>query len=291
MRAVPPRGIAWALPQVDGELAFSRPEVRNVQPAERVSTGIQGLDGMLGGGVFRGSVTLIKGAPGTGKTGFGLCFIAEGASKAGEPGLVITFEQFPVKMARDARSIGIDLPGLEKRGLVKVVFTSPEIFYREAQKAGGILDALVHETGARRILVDSISHLERVTRDPIALREISYAFINSLLRHELTAFVTQEDVEITGEVSAAQHGISYLVDTVILLRYVELDSSIRRALLVLKQRASDHDKSIREYVISSEGIRVGEPFADREGILSGTPIRRELEAFMEVFGKKSRSGD
>lgn len=258
---------------------------------ERVSTGIAGLDRMLGGGVFRGSVTLLKGAPGTGKTGFGLSFIAEGAMSNEEPGLVVTFEQFPSKMARDARSIGIDLPELEKKGLVRVVFTSPEVFYREAQKAGGILDSLVHETGARRILVDSISHLERVTRDPIVLREISYAFINSLLRHELTAFITQEDMEITGEVSAAQHGISYLVDTVILLRYVELDSSIRRALLVLKQRASDHDKSIREYVITGDGIRVGEPFADREGILSGTPSRRELEAFMEVFGKKPRQGE
>lgn len=260
-------------------------------PAERLSTGISGLDRMLGGGVLRGSVTLIKGAPGTGKTGFGLCFIAEGARAGEEPGLVVTFEQFPSKMFRDARSIGIDLADLESRGLVKVVFTSPEVFYREAQRAGGILDALVHETGARRILVDSISHLERVTRDPVALREISYAFINSLLRHELTAFVTQEDVEITGEVSAAQHGISYLVDTVILLRYVELDSSIRRALLVLKQRASEHDRSIREYMITGEGIRVGEPFADREGILSGTPSKKELEAFMEVFGKRPRSGE
>ena len=75
----------------------------------------------------------------------------------------------------------------------------------------------------------------------------------------------------------------------IILRYVELDSSISRAILVLKQRASSHDKAIREFRVTERGIAVGDPFADREGVLSGLPRKKEIDAFMEVFGKKAKS--
>lgn len=256
---------------------------------ERASTGIARLDEMMDGGPFRGSVTLVLGAPGTGKTCLGLEFIARGAMESGEPGIIVTFEHFPKKLLRDALSLGFDLQELESRGLVRILFTSPEIFFEQAQTSGGLLDTMVQELGASRILVDSISHLERLARDPVKLREIAFTFTNALLRHGLTAMVTQEDPGITGDMAAARYGISYLVDAVIILRYVELDSSIRRALLVLKQRASSHDKSIREFRITSQGIQIGEPFADREGLLSGLPRKREIDAFVEVFGPKGKA--
>lgn len=255
---------------------------------ERASTGIARLDEMMGGGPYRGSVTLVLGAPGTGKTCLGLEFIARGAEEFGEPGLIVTFEHFPKKLLRDALSLGFDLQDLERKGLVRILFTSPEIFFEQAQASGGLLDTMVQELGARRILVDSISHLERLTRDPVKMREIAFTFTNALLRHGLTALVTQEDPGITGDVAAAQYGISYLVDAVIILRYVELDSSISRAMLVLKQRASSHDKSIREFRITDRGITIGEPFSDREGVLSGLPRKREIDAFVEVFGPRGK---
>ncbi|MDI6873528.1 RAD55 family ATPase [Candidatus Solincola sp.] len=257
---------------------------------ERASTGIPRLDEMMDGGPYRGSVTLVLGAPGTGKTCLGLEFIARGAEEFGEPGLIVTFEHFPKKLLRDAISLGFDLQDLERRGLVRILFTSPEIFFEQAQASGGLLDTMVQELGARRILVDSISHLERLTRDPVKMREIAFTFTNALLRHGLTALVTQEDPGITGDMAAAQYGISYLVDAVIILRYVELDSSIARAMLVLKQRASSHDKSIREFRITERGILIGEPFSDREGVLSGLPRKREIDAFVEVFGPKGKAG-
>ncbi len=257
---------------------------------ERASTGIARLDEMMDGGPFRGSVTLVLGPPGTGKTCLGLEFISRGAIDYGEPGLIITFEHFPKKLLRDALSLGFDLQDLESKGLVRILFTSPEIFFEQAQVSGGLLDTMVQELGAKRVLVDSISHLERLARDPVKLREIAFTFTNALLRHGLTAFVTQEDPGITGDMAAAQYGISYLVDAVIVLRYVELDSSITRAVMVLKQRASSHDKTIREFWITDEGIRIGEPFKDREGVLSGLPRKKEIDAFMEVFGPRGKSG-
>ncbi len=255
---------------------------------ERASTGNEQLDGMMEGGPLRGSVTLVTGAPGTGKTCLGLEFISHGV-EMGEPGLIVTFEHFPKKLLRDASSLGYDLQEMERKGLLRILFTSPEIFFEQAQTTGGLLDTMVQELGARRILIDSISHLERLARDPVKLREIAFTFINALLRHGLTAIVTQEDPDITGDMAAAQYGISYLVDAVVILRYVEMDSSISRAILVLKQRASSHDKSIRQFRVTERGIAVGEPFADREGVLSGLPRRKEIEAFMEVFGKKTKS--
>lgn len=261
----------------------------SVELRERASTGIARLDEMMDGGPFRGSVTLVLGAPGTGKTCLGLEFISRGALEYGEPGLIVTFEHFPKKLLRDALSLGFDLQEMERKGLLRILFTSPEIFFEQAQAPGGLLDTMVQELGARRILIDSISHLERLARDPVKLREIAFTFTNALLRHGLTAIVTQEDPEITGDMAAAQYGISYLVDAVIVLRYVELDSSISRAVLVLKQRASSHDKSIREFRITGKGISIESPFKDREGVLSGLPRKKEIDAFMEVFGPKGRT--
>jgi circadian clock protein KaiC len=256
---------------------------------ERTSTGIAKLDAMMDGGPLRGSVTLVVGAPGTGKTCLGMEFIAHGITQLGEPGLIVTFEHFPKKLLRDALSLGFDFQEMERQGKLRILFTSPEIFFEQAQAPGGLLDTMVQELGAKRILIDSISHLERLAHDPVRLREVAFTFVNALLRHGLTAMITQEDPDITGDMAAAQYGISYLVDTVIVLRYVELDSSITKAMLILKERASDHDKSIREFQITEKGIVIGEPFADREGVLSGTPRKKEIEAFVEVFGKKSKS--
>jgi circadian clock protein KaiC len=256
---------------------------------ERTSTGIAELDAMMEGGPLRGSVTLVVGAPGTGKTSLGIEFIAHGIMELDEPGLIITFEHFPKKLLRDAASLGFDFPEMENNSMLRILFTSPEIFFEQAQAPGGLLDTMVQELGAKRILIDSISHLERLENDPVRLREVAFTFVNALLRHGLTAMITQEDPDITGDMAAAQYGISYLVDTVIVLRYVELDSSISKALLILKQRASAHDKTIREFRITEKGILIEEPFADREGVLSGTPHKKEMEAFVEVFGKKAKS--
>ncbi len=235
---------------------------------------------------MRGSTTLVKGAPGTGKTCIGLEFIASGILESDEPGAIITFEHFPKKLRRDALSIGIDLQKMESDGKLRTIFTSPEILISQVKKEGGLLDGLVYEGGVRRILIDSISHFERLSRSPHELRELAYTLINGLLRHELTTLITQEEREILGASDAIELGMPFIVDTVIQLSYVEVDSSIRRAILVLKQRSSDHDRSIREYRITDQGLIVQKPFLDREGVLSGLPKKKEVEVFMEVFGKK-----
>ena len=139
--------------------------------------------------------------------------------------------------------------------------------------------------GARRILVDSLSHFERLAEDPVQLRQMIYSFINGLKREGLTAMLTRESAALLGEVDAQDENIPFVVDTYVLLRYVEIESAIRKALLVLKMRGSDHDKDIRQFAITGQGIQVQSRFEGQEGIMSGNP-HRMADSFIEAFVRR-----
>ncbi|MHB8781621.1 MAG: RAD55 family ATPase [Candidatus Geothermincolia bacterium] len=250
----------------------------------RVLTGAKGLDAMLGGGLLPGTVTVVKGAPGTGKSSIGVEFIYRGAEQFGEAGIIVSFEESSSQYYRDARSIGCDLEPLVEAGKVKIVFTSPDAFLSELKSPGGLYDRMAAESGIKRVVVDSMSRLESVAADRMALRETVYSFLNGLLRYEVTVLVTEEDLSITGALNVAEAGLPYIADTIIQLRYVELHSQMRRAILVLKHRASDHDHHIRQFEITGDGIVVKGSFEDAENILSGEArvvrrVRRAREFF------------
>jgi len=250
---------------------------------DRVKTGINGLDEMLGGGLLRETANLVEGAPGTGKTTLGMQFIYNGITKYNEPGLIITFEEFPQQYYHDAAAFGWDFLELEKKGLLKVVMTSPEVSLLDVESVGGMIEGHVNKIGARRVVVDSMSHFARLTQDPIKLRNLEFGFINALKREGLTSVLTRESAVLLGE-SAEDSGIGFVVDSYLILRYVEIESAIRRALLVLKMRGSDHAKDIRQYDILGNGFEVQSRFEGQEGILSGSP-RRMAESFVEAFVK------
>jgi circadian clock protein KaiC len=139
--------------------------------------------------------------------------------------------------------------------------------------------------GVKRVLVDSLSHFERMSDDPAEMRSTAYGFINALKREGLTAVLTRENAALIGESDTADDFLGFLVDSYILLRYVEIESAIHKALLVLKMRGSDHDKGIRRFEITSRGIEVQAPFEGREGILSGSP-RRMMDSFVQAFVRR-----
>ena len=252
---------------------------------ERVKTGIPGLDEMLWGGLLPQTANLVEGAPGTGKTTLGMQFIYHGIVACGEPGLVLTFEEFPHQYYNDAAGFGWDFRQMEREGKLRVVMTSPEVSLADLEQVGGRIESLVQEIGARRILVDSLSHFERLSEDPARLRSIVYGFVNALKREGLTAVLTRESVTLLGEAGGTDDALAFLVDSYILLRYVEIESTIRKALLVLKMRGSNHDKGIRQFEITSRGIEVRTPFEGREGIMSGSP-RRMVDSFVQAFVRR-----
>ncbi|MHB0876235.1 MAG: RAD55 family ATPase [Anaerolineae bacterium] len=248
----------------------------------RVPTGVPGLDDLLGGGFLPRSANLVEGAPGTGKSTLGLQFIYNGAVLHQDPGLILTFEQFPQQYYESALSFGWDLSALEKRGMLRVLMTSPEVGRSDLEAVNGRMETLVREMGAKRVLVDSISRFSDLGLSENELRGAQHAFINGLKREGLTALLTSESLSLLGLSDRLADRIAYVVDSYLLLRYVEVDSSLRRALLVLKMRGSQHDRDIRQYDITTEGFTLRARFEGREGILSGNS-RRMTDNFDRAF--------
>ncbi len=236
---------------------------------DRVRTGADGLDTMLGGGFLPSSMVLVRGAPGTGKTSLALQFLIEGA-KEEEAGLFVSFEEFPQSLYRDAQSLGWDLKELERDGWVRLMFTSPEVFLASLEPADSGLNRLIREANIRRLVLDSVSHFDRLTDDGQELRRLYTHAVNGLRRERLTALLLGEESRSRYS-QAFKGGLSFLVDAIVLMRYVEIESAMQRALLVLKMRGSGHAKEIRRYVIEAGGLRVLDVFEGREGLLSGTP--------------------
>jgi circadian clock protein KaiC len=251
---------------------------------DRVKTDIKGLDEMLHGGFLPQTANLVEGPPGTGKSTLGMQFIYNGIRCHNEPGLIVTFEEFPQQYYRDAEGFGWDFRKLEREGKLRVIMTSPEVSRSDLESVGGTIETLAREMGARRILIDSVSHFDQLTPDPVELRAVVYSFINALKREGLTSILTRETPILLGS-EEGDNDIAFVVDTYLLLRYVEIESAIHKALLVLKLRGSDHAKDIRQFEITDQGIEIMSRFEGQEGILSGSP-RRMADAFVEAFGGK-----
>jgi len=251
---------------------------------DRVKTGIEGFDEMLGGGYIPQTANLIEGAPGTGKTTLGMQFIYNGIVKFNEPGLIITFEEFPHQYYHNAASFGWDFNQLEKEGLLKIIMTSPEVTRQDLENVGGIIETQVAQMGVRRVLVDSMTHFERLTQNATDLRQIEYSFINALKREGLTCLLTKESPALLGDAPEGDSEIAFVVDSYAILRYVEIDSAISKAALILKMRGSDHAKEIRQYEIDPQaGFQLKSKFEGQEGILSGNPSRSKVDAFDKAF--------
>jgi circadian clock protein KaiC len=254
----------------------------------RIETGIEGLDKMLGGGFLSKTANLVEGAPGTGKTTLGMQFIYNGITRFNQPGLILTFEEFPDQYYRDAMCFGWDFKALEAQDKLRVVMTSPEVTLNDLRQLNGQVERFADEIGAKRVLIDSLSHFERLTDDPVALRGLTYEFVNALKRLQFTSVLTRENPALLGESGDIDESLAFMVDSYTLLRYVEIESAVHKALLVLKVRGSNHDKDIREYAIGAQGMEVHARFENQEGIFTGSPRRRMRDAFTRAF--PSRGG-
>lgn len=256
----------------------------------KIPSGIPGLDELLSGGIYERSSTVIGGPPGAGKTTFGLHFLYSGATQCGEPGIFVTFEEFPETIYRDALNFGWDLKREEEAGRIKVVFTSPSVLKSELEREGGLFDRLVATLDARRVVVDSVTLLEQIADDSLELRAVFNGLVNGFKRLGLTSMLTMEVPWLFGDRTSLDNGLGFLVDNILLLRFVEIESELETALTVLKVRGSAHAKDIRRYQITERGIEIESKFADRQGILTGFPSRAVTAETLlnEGFIKKRR---
>ena len=253
----------------------------------KIKTGVDNFDDILGGGLYEGSSMVLRGSPGTGKTTLGMQFVYNGIVKYNESGLIVTFEEFPQKLYRDALSYGWDLRRLEEENKLKVVFTTPEIFVKDL-KRGGLITKLVAEIKLRRVLIDTAACFNQLATSAVELRSIYNKVLHSLEKDNITTVFTSEVEELIGDTKIFNHSLSYVVDVVVLLRYVEIEGEMRRAVLVLKTRGSKHEEAIREYQISSKGIVLKDKFEKIEGILSGTTRKVISDRIEKFFVQKNK---
>ena len=238
---------------------------------QRVATGVPGLDEMLSGGFLPGSAVLVRGAPGCGKTSLGLQYLVHGV-RNGEPGLLISFEEFPASIHRDAESYGWNLAQLEQDGQLHLLFTSPQVLLDSLSSPTSSLSRLMLEGGIQRVVLDSITHFTRLTDDSVQLRNCYNTIINGLKREGVTSLLLGEENRMPRP-QQEKGKLSFVVDAILLLRYVEVESAMQRAMVVLKMRGSDHAKDIRRVEIRKDGLHITEVFEGRESILSGISHR------------------
>jgi len=226
---------------------------------DRVNTGIEGLDQLLYGGFLRGDAILAAGAPGTGKTSLGMQYLYNGITKYREPGLFITFEEFPERIYRDASNYGWDFRALEDQGKLKVLFTSPEVLQQDIIRDQGIVREMIAETGATRVVVDSISNLEGTAESPRQFRESVYGLVNALKSESLTSLLIREVREDEDLGAGAEE---FLADGLIRLSSKYVAGHRMRYIEILKSRGSPHVQIPSLYFIGEGGLSVIPPFQE-----------------------------
>ena len=266
----------------DGFRVYPRkiPEARASIIKERISSGIRGLDQMTNGGFMRGSSILLSGSSGTGKTIMGMQFIMNCLSK-NEPGIIVSFEEDEVQIRENARMFNWDMEEFERKNMLKII--SP-LEFDVSELALGLYDT-VKKMQAKCLLFDGIIRMRRMMPAHMQFSDYLGGLVSTMKVSNITAIYTSEAQNLTGTTKVTGTGVSPLMDTIILLRYVEIKSEMRKALSVLKMRGSNHDKDIRELTINKKGVEIKLPFSEYSGLLSGSPMKTPSDAFMEAFRK------
>ncbi len=218
---------------------------------ERTPTGIDGLDALMGGGLWRGSTTILAGQTGAGKTTAGLQFVLEGVRR-GEPCLYANFQENPMQLARCLRSLGADVEASKRRGL-QLLYTSPVEL--QVDRIIVSLFQRIQQTGIRRVVIDAVGDLIAAASDPQRLHDYLYALVQHFTVKGVTSFLAFETAGSGPEAWFSGGRFSYMSDNIVFLS-TDINDKTRRSIAVIKARASKHDLAVHEMEITEKGLRV-----------------------------------
>ena len=245
----------------------SRDEADAAATDTRLSLGIPRLDEMLGGGLPTGYSVLVAGPSGSGKSILAAAFLAEGA-RCGETGVLAAFEQNP-KRARTSAVVALIESG--RIGVVEnraADLSTDEVLW--------LLMAEIRKLGAKRVVIDSLSGFELAVAPTFRedFRESLARMVTTLTSAGVTLLMTCELEDRYGDLRFSPYGTAFMTDSIIVQRYIEVESRLRRLMAVVKVRGSNHSHELREFTIDQSGIVIGDMLPNEEGLLGGRPTKK-----------------
>jgi circadian clock protein KaiC len=242
-------------------------EHRRLVRRGRVATGIANFDSLLGGGIEEGSSTLVMGPSGVGKSLICLQFVAQTVGAGGKAAMFVFDEELGLLFER-ARPLGFDLEAMKRAGQLAILqLDAAELSPGEFAHA---VRASVQDPAVRTVVIDSLNGYQAAMPEENSLLLHMHELLQFLNRHGVSTFLTVAQAGVMGDMRSPVD-VTYLADSVILLRFFEAQGSMRRAISVMKKRTGRHEGSIREFSIDA-GLQVGEPLVGFHGVMRGVPL-------------------
>lgn len=235
---------------------------------ESIASGVSELDQLLGGGLDRGTSTLILGPAGSGKSTVAAQFIAAAGAR-GEACAAFIFDELKETFIGRAAGIGTNMNKFVEDGLVVIRQVDPAEL-SPGEFAHAVRNS-VDQKGVRVVLIDSLNGYLNAMPEERFLTIQMHELLTYLNQQGVVTLMVMAQHGFLGQTMATPVDVSYLADTVLMLRYFEAHGAVHRALSVVKKRTGAHEHSIRELEITSKGVRVGRPLTDFQGILTGVP--------------------
>lgn len=232
-----------------------------------MSSGVPELDALLGGGVERGSSALILGPAGTGKSLFSVSFLVA-ALERGEKAAMFVFDEELGLLFDRLKAIGVDLQYWEAKG--SLIVEQVDAAELSPGEFSARVRGCVGDQGIKTVVIDSLNGYQAAMPQEQFLVLHIHELLQYLNRQGASTYLTVAQHGLVGDMKAPVD-VTYLADTVILLRYFEAAGLVRRAISVIKKRAGTHEKTIREFDVGPEGLTLGQPLVGFQGVLRGVP--------------------
>jgi circadian clock protein KaiC len=262
--------------QVFPRLVAAEYRSRSVQPV--LTSGLRELDLLLGGGLERGSSALVLGPAGSGKSLLVLQFILS-AIQRGETAALFVFDEELSLLFQRAKGLNIDLEAMQETG--KLFIESMDAAELSPGEFAHKVRACVDQHSVRTVVIDSLNGYQNAMPEEQFLILHMHELLQYLNRSGASTFLTVAQHGLVGDMQSPVD-ITYLADTVFLMRYFEAAGRVRRAISVIKKRTGPHEDTIREFRIGKRGLSIGEPLGDFQGVLRGVPTYVGKATLMET---------